>query len=119
MHPQCFAISLVPQQRVSPSDCLPPSSGWITAETESISTVFKGPVQLTACRKKAPRAVPSSIFQSPKASGRMSPGRGEERDLEPGSYLLGEAVPHLLQGAQHFINVEHAGHLDPLQSLQL
>lgn len=43
----------------------------------------------------------------------------KERDLEPGSYLLGEAVPHLLQGTQHFIDVEHAGHLDPLQSLQL
>jgi len=41
----------------------------------------------------------------------------KERDLRP--YLLGEAVPHLVQGTQHLVDVEHADHLHPLQGLQL
>lgn len=42
-----------------------------------------------------------------------------ERGPVPCSYLLGEALPQLLQGAQHLIDVKHTDHLDPLQSLQL
>lgn len=42
---------------------------------------------------------------------------GREKGPDPRSYLLGEAIPQLLQGAQHFIDVEHTDHLDPLQSL--
>lgn len=48
----------------------------------------------------------------------LQPWEGE-RGPAPHSYLLGEAIPQLLQGTQHFIDVKHTDHLDPLQSLQL